>query len=340
LPSKEERSVFKQMIFVKTPLRISFLGGGTDHPEWFRKHGGSVLSTTIDKYAYLYIRRLPDVFDFNYRIAGKTTQEVHRIEEIQHPVIREALRHANGVFPRIEIMYASDLPSRSGMGSSSAFTVALLHGLAALRDQPMAPGELADEAISLEREWLKETVGYQDQIAAAFGGFNCIVFPKSNFFTVEKEVLPPGRQEDLESHLMLFYTGMQRNAHEIEKAKLKNYSARETDLEAFTLQVNKGRDMLRDLNIPIDKFGNCLSGHWMMKKRLDPCVTNTKIDEDFDRAVKAGASGGKLLGAGGGGFLLFVVKPVLQNAVREALRGLKEVSFRFSNAGSNVMQII
>ena len=325
------------MVIVRTPLRVSFLGGGTDHPTWFRQHGGAVLSTTINKYVYLQMRKLPSIFDHNYRVVWSKVEQVKDVSEIDHPVVREVLRNYFPDAPkRFEIVYNADLPARSGLASSSAFTVALLQGLWAQQGKLISQAELAREAIYVEQELLKEPVGCQDQIAVANGGLNRIDFLHDGTFHITPLPLPAVKREALESHMMLFFTRFQRSAGAIEATKIQNYEKKQKNLFRMTELVDEGQDVLLDPNAPISRFGALLHEGWKMKRDLSGSVSNNDIDEAYEAAMAAGASGGKLLGAGGGGFMLFIVKPALQNKVRQALSNLVEVPVKMESRGSHL----
>ncbi len=325
------------MVIIRTPLRISFLGGGTDHPIWFREHGGAVLSTSINKYIYLQIRQLPSIYSFNFRIVWRIIEEIEEIKDIKHPVVREVLRHYFPDVPkRFEISYNADLPSRSGLGSSSAFTVAFLQGLWAQQGRLISQPELAHEAIHVEQDLLKEPVGCQDQVAVAHGGLNRIDFSQDATFRLTPLPLPLGRKEALESHMMFFFTHFEREAGTIEASKIRNFDKKSRHLFRMQHLVDEGQALLLNPNEPISRFGELLNEGWKLKRDLSETVSNYDIDQAYEAAMAAGASGGKLLGAGGGGFLLFIVKPELQPKVREALRNMIEVPIRFEHRGSHI----
>jgi D-glycero-alpha-D-manno-heptose-7-phosphate kinase len=327
------------MIIVRSPLRVSFFGGGTDHPSWFnRPEPGAVLSTTIDKYIYVQLRRLPAVFDFNYRVAWGMLEEVKTLNEIQHPVVREALRHyAVADETGYEVIYNADLPSKSGLGSSSAFTVSFLHALFGNYERLCSKPSLAREAIFVEQQLLKETVGCQDQIAAAYGGLNRIDFSAGGDHRVTPLPVPGARRQELENSMMMFFTGFTRSADEIEKRKLANFGNRTAELRAMYEMVNEGERILLDPTRPISQFGDLLHHAWMAKRSLDDSVSNSFIDEQYEAARRAGALGGKLLGAGGGGFLLMFVPPNRQAAVKAVMDGLTYVPLRMERDGTSVV---
>ncbi len=327
------------MIIVRAPLRVSFFGGGTDHPSWFgRPAPGAVLSTTINKYVYVQLRRLPAVFDFNYRIAWGMLEEVATVNEIQHPVVRAVLKN----YPAeddsgYEVIYNADLPSKTGLGSSSAFTVSLLHAYFGNLERLCSKRFLAREAIFVEQQLLKETVGCQDQIAAAYGGLNRIDFSPDGDHRVKPLQVPSARRHELENSLMMFFTGFTRSADSIEKLKVARFNDRTAQLEAIYNMVDEGERILLDPSVPLAEFGDLLHHAWMEKRQLDESVSNPTIDGNYERARAAGAIGGKLLGAGGGGFLLMFVPPERQAAVRTAMADLTYVPFCMERDGTSVV---
>ncbi|MEO6595992.1 MAG: kinase [Planctomycetota bacterium] len=323
------------MIISRTPFRISFFGGGTDYPDWYRTHGGAVLATTIDKYCYLSCRFLPPFFDYRYRVVWSKVENKRTIEEIEHPVVRCLLGHLN--FTRgIEIHHIGDLPARSGMGSSSAFTVGLLHALHALQGRLVGKQELMHEAIHAEQVLLRETVGSQDQASATNGGFNKITFGQDAHIQVTPMVLRPGRLEQLESHLMLFYTGIVRTASKVAAAYVTDLPQKRRHLRILRDLVDESIDLLAS-DRPIGGFGELLDEAWATKRGLGPGISTGEVDELYARAKAAGALGGKLTGAGGGGFLLLFVPPDEQQAVLAALPELAHVPFRFESQGSQII---
>jgi len=322
------------MIISRTPFRISFFGGGTDYPTWARDHGGAVLSTTFDKYCYISARELPPFFDHKYRITYSKVEDTQSIEQIQHPAIRAVLNEV-GFEAGLEIHCDADLPARSGLGSSSSFVVGLLHAMAALKGNKPSRPWLAQEAIRIEQEVLSENVGSQDQIAAAFGGFNLIEFQPDGGFQVTPVELPDKRLESLESHLMLFFTGFSRIASVVAKSIIENLKNKSTQLHRIRAMVDEALEVLRS-GADIRVIGEMLHQSWEHKRSLTDKVSTAAIDSIYDRARQAGAIGGKLLGAGGGGFLLLYVPPSQQQAVRQALNELVCVPFRFENTGSQI----
>lgn len=324
------------MVITRTPFRISFFGGGTDYPAWYREHGGLVLASTIDKYCYISCRYLPPFFEHKHRIVYSRIENVKKIEEIEHPSVRETLAWA-GCEKGLEIHHDGDLPARAGLGSSSSFTVGLVHAISALEGRYASKEDLAGNSIHIEQNIIKESVGSQDQVSAAFGGFNRIEFKVNDTFQVSPIILPKNRLQELQSHLMLFFTGFTRFASEIAKDKIKNLKSRESDLKCMRQMVDESINILYDKNIPIGDFGKLLHESWLYKRKLSDKVSTPEIDAIFEEAMSVGAMGGKLLGAGGGGFVLFFVKPELQAQVREKLKDLILVPFNFDCSGSRVM---
>jgi D-glycero-alpha-D-manno-heptose-7-phosphate kinase len=324
------------MIISRTPFRVSFFGGGTDYPAWFRKHGGAVLATTIDKYCYISVRVLPPFFAHRYRLVYSVVENVKEISEIQHPAARAVLQW-NGKHDGLEIHHDGDLPARSGLGSSSAFTVGLINAIKALQGRLVSKDELARDAIHIEQCVLREPVGSQDQISAAFGGFNRIAFRPDGSFNLDPIVLPAERHDELQRHLMLFFSGISRYSSEIAQSKIDNIAARACELNAMYEMVDQAIAILRDTDAPLSEFGKLLHEAWSLKKRLSDRVSTDFIDDVYVTACRAGAIGGKVLGAGGGGFVLFFVPPERQAAVREALRELIYVPFKLESAGSRIV---
>ena len=324
------------MIITKTPFRISFFGGGTDHPLWFKKHGGKVLATTFDKYCYISLRPLPPFFDHKYRIVYSNSERVNNINEIEHPSVKEVLKyfHSN---EGVEIHHDGDLPARSGLGSSSSFTVGLINAMNALKGKNCSPYELAGKAIHIEQDLIKECVGSQDQISAAYGGFNEIEFFKDGTFLVEPKLINQERKKDLNDHLMLFFTGVSRLSSEVAESLISNIENCSSQMHELHDMVDEGSKILSNVNIPLEEFGKMLDRTWRNKRSLSNMITNTKIDDIYNAAIKAGALGGKILGAGGGGFVLFFVKPEHQEKVKKALSNFTYVPFKFENTGSKVV---
>ncbi len=323
------------MIISRTPFRVSFFGGGTDYPSWYREHGGAVLSTTINKFTYITCRWLPPFFPHKYRVAYSKVEDVRSPEEIIHPAINAVLSAyecENGV----ELHSDADLPARSGLGSSSAFLVGLLHAMEALLGKRVSPMWLAKEAIRYEQDVLAEHVGSQDQVAAACGGLNIIRFGKDETITVQPVVIRKTRKIALSEHLMLFFTGFSRSASEVAHAQIKNIGNRAEELHTMRAMVDDALSILTS-ETDICDFGKLLHESWMFKRKLSNRITTDRIDEIYETARKAGAIGGKLLGAGGGGFFLLFVRPENQPAVKEALGKLLYVPFELENSGSQII---
>lgn len=324
------------MIITRTPFRISFFGGGTDYPGWFREHGGAVLATTINKYCYITCRHLPPFFEHKHRIVYSHIENVKNNDEIQHPAVRAVFNWAE-INEGIEIHHDGDLPARSGLGSSSSFTVGLLHALKGLNGQMACKEDLARDAIHVEQNIICENVGSQDQVSAAFGGLNRIEFRRNNSFDVSPVILPEYRRAELRDHLMLCFTGFSRIASEVAKSKIDNLKNRERELKLMHSMVDEALSILRNTNDSIELFGKLLNESWQYKRSLSDRVSTPEIDEIYQAAISAGALGGKLLGAGGGGFLLIFAKPENQAAIRDRLNNLIHVPFDFEDSGSRVV---
>lgn len=324
------------MIVTSTPLRISFFGGGTDYPVWYREHGGSVLSTTIDKSCYITCRHLPPFFEYHSRVSYSRVENVTRNEMIEHPSVRACLQYM-GIDEGIEIHHVADLPARTGLGTSSAFTVGLLHALYALKNQMRDKRALAAEAIHVERDLLQEAVGAQDQVSVAHGGFNRINFGQDDSIDVRRVVAPKARVAELEERLALYFTGFSRTASEIAQEQLKVTPHKKQELNSMLQLVDEAEAILAGPNRSMDEFGRLLHEGWKIKRSLTQKISNASIDEIYEAGMSAGALGGKLLGAGGGGFMLFYVPPERRNALREKLKGLLCVPISFSNRGSHVI---
>lgn len=323
------------MIISRTPFRVSFFGGGTDYPKWFQEHGGVVLATSIDKYCYISCRYLPQFFEHNYRIVYSKIENVRTIDEIVHPAVRAVLGHYH-CESGLEIHHDGDLPARSGLGSSSSFTVGLINAVKALGGSYISKEELAAQAINIEQNVIGESVGSQDQISAAFGGFNRIEFLRDGSFQVTPIILQKDRVHELQDHLMLFFTGLSRNAPEIAQSKIENFRNREAELLRMKEMVDESIGLLQ-YGKSIDDFGRLLDESWQYKRTLSNKVTTPEVDAIYDMAIASGAIGGKLLGAGGGGFLLVFAAPEQQARIREKLRHLVHVPFRFENSGSRIV---
>jgi len=323
------------MIISKTPFRISFFGGGTDYPVWYRENQGAVLSTTIDKYCYITIRYLPPFFPHKHRIVYSKIEMVNDINEILHPAVRATLQFVN-IDKGIEIHHDGDLPAKTGLGSSSSFTVGLLNSLYALKGVIPSKLQLAKEAIHIERDILKENVGAQDQVAAAFGGFNKINFNGKDEIKIEPITIGKERIKQLENHLMLFFTGFSRTASDIAKSQIENTPNKKRELSLMYQMVDEAIKILNEKG-DIKDFGKLLHEAWLLKKSLTDKISTPEIDNIYEKALQAGALGGKLLGAGGGGFMVLFVPPENQPGVREKLKNLLEVKFHFENEGSKII---
>lgn len=323
------------MVITRTPFRISFFGGGTDYPAWYRNNGGEVLATTINKYCYISVRYLPPFFWHKFRIVYSKIESRNEISEISHPAVREILRFLK-INKGLEIHHDGDLPARSGLGSSSAFTVGLLNALHALAGRMPNKRQLANESIYMEQKILKETVGSQDQVLASYGGFNHITFHKNGEITIKPMTLPTKRIAELEKHLMLFYTGIPRTASKIAKSYVKKIDNQKKQLQIMQDSVEKAIAILTGKN-NLNEFGELLDEFWQLKKTLSPHVSNSTIDEIYKKAKASGAIGGKLIGAGGGGFLLLFVPPRSQKKVRESLKKFIYVPFKFEHEGSQII---
>jgi D-glycero-alpha-D-manno-heptose-7-phosphate kinase len=323
------------MIICRTPYRISFFGGGTDYPGWYRQHGGAVLAASIDKYCYLTCRYLPPFFEHRIRVVYRKIETCTSIDEISHPVVREALRLLR-IERGVEIHHDGDLPARSGMGSSSAFTVGLLHALHALRGEMPTKHQLAKEAIHLEQEVLQETVGSQDQTVAAYGGLRHVRFQTDGEIEVSPVVLPTGRVAELKSHLMLVYTGIARTAADVARSYVPELESRRRQLRIMGQMVDEAIEILTG-GVNLIAFGELLHEAWLAKRSLSDCVSNSEVDGLYETALEAGAIGGKLTGAGGGGFLLLFVPPERRADVLEALGERIHVPFEFEPGGSQII---
>lgn len=323
------------MIITRTPYRISFLGGGTDYHTWYQQYGGAVLSTTINHYCYLQCRILPPFFEHKSRVVWSKLEEVAQNTDIQHPAVRAVLNYLH-IEQGVEINHQGDLPARSGLGSSSSFTVGLLNGMYALLGMSSNKRELACEAIHIERDILKENVGVQDQIATAYGGFNKIIIKPDGDFEVTPLVLNPNRSQELHNHLLLFFTGVSRTASDVAADKIKSIPNKTQELQRMRELVDEAEKILCS-NESILRFGELLHETWMLKRSLSEKIAPDFIDNIYAKARAAGAIGGKLLGAGGGGFMLFFVKPEDKIKVCDALSELLLVPFNFESSGSSVI---
>lgn len=322
------------MIYTKTPFRMSFFGGGTDFQPYFEEHGGAVLSTTFDKYCYVSVRHLPRFFDYRSQLTYSKIEKVAEAEEFEHPLVRNAMKFLD--MHDLCISYDADLPARSGLGSSSSFAVGLLNAFHALKGQYANSEQLAKEAIYVERELCMESGGWQDQIAAAYGGMNRIDFGP-NGFEVTPVIIQKERKEKLNQNLLMFFTGFSRFSSEIEEQKVKGIHSKTTELKELTQLVQAGESILTDRHGDLDEFGRLLHHAWELKRGIGSGVSTSELDYMYQRAVDHGALGGKLLGAGGGGFFIFYTPEEYQNSVKEALSDLLYVPFRFEDSGTKIL---
>jgi D-glycero-alpha-D-manno-heptose-7-phosphate kinase len=323
------------MIISRTPFRISFFGGGTDYPAWYRHHGGRVLAAAINKYCYISCRYLPPFFEHRFRVVYSKIEDCLRLDEIRHPAVREALRYV-GVDQGVEIHHDGDLPARSGIGSSSSFAVGLLNALYALKGSMATRWDLAREAIHIEQNVLREAVGSQDQVLAAHGGLNQVEFLRNDEILVTPLTLPASRIQDLNAHLMLFFTGISRTASLIAQTYVEDLASKERQLHDMAAMVDEGIRILSGRD-DIAAFGQLLHEAWVAKRSLDRSISTTFVDDLYAAAREGGAIGGKLLGAGGGGFMLLFVRPEHRARVRERLGQLIHVPFSFDFSGSRII---
>lgn len=322
------------MIITKTPFRMSFFGGGTDMPEFFNEHGGAVISTTFDKYCYVIVRHMPPFHPYISELVHNRFERVNDIGEIEHPLIRECMRLHD--IHEIRLTYEGDLPARSGLGTSSTFAVGMLNAFCALKGKMMSKRQLAQEAIKVERDILKEHGGWQDQVAAAYGGLNRIDF-KDNDFSVRPIIICPERKKELDENLLLFYTGIQRFSSEIQADTFAKPIDKTQQLKEMLALVDEAERILTDKNTSLDEFGRLLDTTWKLKRGTGSKISNGGIDKLYETAIKAGALGGKLLGAGGGGFLLFYCEKDKQETLKTALEDLMIVPFSFENEGAQIL---
>lgn len=320
------------MLISRTPFRISFLGGGTDFEAYFKEYGGSVLSTTIDKYCYVTIRQLPALFDYKNQFTYSKIERFNSPDEVEHPIVREALKYIRTY--NVQINYDADLPARSGLATSSAFAVGLLNGLHHYKNETISKMDLAKEAIYLEQNLCREAGGMQDQIAVALGGFNRINFSASGYEVLPMDI-PVTRKEDFSKHLMLFFTGFTHLSAEIALDQSQNISSRLSELHEMKALVDEGVKILSGTG-DLNEFGKLLNSNWKLKRTLSGKITTDFIDDAYNAALKAGATGGKLLGAGGGGFMLFYVEPDKREHVKKALSGLLYEPFKFEQDGTKI----
>jgi|TARA_B100001093_G_scaffold419026_1_gene410477 D-glycero-alpha-D-manno-heptose-7-phosphate kinase len=321
------------MLITKTPYRISFFGGGTDYPEWYRKNGGAFLSTTIDKYVYLTVRQLPSFSDSNYRIVWSKVETVNKIKHIQHNVVREMLNNFK-LKTGMEVHYQGDLPARSGMGSSSSFVVGLMNSLLNIKKKNISKKNLAKKSIYFEQKILNEVVGLQDQISATYGGFNKVDIDKKGNFRIKK-IKITNKIQEFNKNLFLIFTGINRTANEIAGQYVSNLKNKEYEMKEISSQVKEGESLL--LSNRFDDFGHLLHEGWKLKKSLGKVITNKKIDDLYNFSLKNGALGGKILGAGGGGFMLLYVPKNKILSLKKKLKKITVIPFNFSKTGSEIL---
>lgn len=322
------------MVITKTPFRMSFFGGGTDFNEFYNKHGGAVLSTTFDKYCYVTVREFPPFFEFKNHITYSKDEKVNNIEDLDHPLIRNTIKYYG--IDKIRLIYEADLPTRSGLGTSSSFAVGMINAFNALQGKCVTRRKAADDAIYIERVLCNEAGGIQDQIAASFGGFNRINFSQDGY-TVQPIIMDQKRKQQLNDNLMLFFTGMSRFSANIQEETKKSISSKESDLLKMLELVDEAENILTNNNIPLDNFGKLLDYTWRLKRGISNGISNNDIDIQYQKALEAGALGGKLLGAGGGGFMLYYVPKENQDAVKKVMEDKIFVPFKFENEGSQII---
>ena len=324
------------MIITRTPFRISFFGGRTDYPVWYRQNGGAVLSSTINKYCYISTRYLPPFFDHKFRIRYSTREETQNIDQIKHPAVKACLEYLN-LGRGVEMVHTSDLPARSGIGSSSAFTVGFLNSLYALKGKIITKRQLARDAIHIEQNLIKESVGSQDQVATSFGGLNKIEFGGDNDFYVYPITISKEKIDFFQSHLLLFFTGLSRTASDIASEQIRKTSGKKAELKAMMEMVAEASDILNGVIGNFNDLGKLLHESWKLKMALTKLIANSAIKDIYKSALDAGALGGKLLGAGGGGFMLFFAPPERHAMIRAKLEGLLHVPFAFENLGTQIV---
>lgn len=324
------------MIICQTPFRISFFGGGTDYPLWYKEHGGAVISTAINKYGYISCRRLPPFFTHKHRLVYSNIELVNEISEIEHPAVKAVFKYLN-VTDGLEIHYDGDLPANSGIGSSSSFTVGLLNTLYALHGNMKTKKFLAEQTIHIEQNLIKETVGSQDQIAAAFGGFNRINFYPNGQFEVQPIKISPERIDKFKGKLLLFFTGFSRIAEAVAKSQIENIKNNEAPLLRMREMVDEAQDVFQSSTSDFDDIGRMLHEAWLLKRELSQKISNPEINEIYEIGRKHGGLGGKILGAGGGGFFLFYAPEESHQRIRGALSHLIEVDFDFDFGGSKII---
>ena len=322
------------MIITKTPFRMSFFGGGTDIENYFRENGGAVLSTSFDKYCYVTVRHLPRFFDYSTELSYSRIERVTDVEDIKHPAVREAMKMLD--MHEIRLTYEADLPARSGLGTSSSFAVGMLNAFHALKGKYADKKKLANEAIFLERILCNEAGGWQDQIAASYGGFNRINF-NADGYEVLPVIISPERKKQLNENLMMFFTGFTRFSASVQQANHLGSKDKTAHLKEMYALVDDAEKVLTDKNVSLDDFGRLLDYTWRLKRRIGSAVSTDSIDRLYERGIKAGAIGGKLLGAGGGGFLVFYVQPEKKEAVKNTMKDLMYIPFEFETSGTQVI---
>ncbi len=322
------------MIITETPFRMSFFGGGTDMEDFFREYGGAVLSTTFDKYCYVNVRHLPRFFDYSTELSYSKTERVTDVEQIQHPAIRNAMKMLD--MHELRLTYEADLPARSGLGTSSSFAVGMLNAFYALKGKYADKKKLADEAIYLERVLCQEAGGWQDQIAAAYGGLNRINF-NADGYEVCPVIISPERKKRLNNNLLMFFTGFTRFSSDVQKQNAIGKADKVMQLKEMLSLVDDAERLLADRDSDLDEFGRLLDHTWKLKRQTGSAVSTSNIDNLYEKGMKAGALGGKLLGAGGGGFLVFYVQPEKQESVKLAMEDLMYIPFEFEDSGTRVI---
>lgn len=323
------------MIITKTPFRMSFFGGGTDMELFFRHYGGAVLSTTFDKYCYVNVRHLPRFFEYSTELTYSRTERVMDVESIEHPAIRNAMKMLD--MHEIRLTYEADLPARSGLGTSSSFAVGMLNAFYCLKGKYADKKKLADEAIYLERKLCQEAGGWQDQIAASFGGMNRIQFNIDGTYEVRPIIIYPERKKQLNESLLMFFTGFTRVSSDMQKANVPGYKEKIKQLQEMYRLVDEAEAVLEEKHSDLDDFGRMLDRTWHLKRQTGGAITSDSIDGLYEKGIAAGALGGKLLGAGGGGFLLFYVRPEKRISVMNAMKDLLYVPFCFEDGGTQVI---
>lgn len=323
------------MIITKTPFRMSFFGGGTDMENFFKEYGGAVISTTFDKYCYVNVRHLPRFFEYSTELSYSRMERVTDIDEIEHPAIRNAMKMLD--MREIRLTYEADLPARSGLGTSSSFAVGMLNAFYALKGKYADKKKLADETIHLERVLCNEAGGWQDQIAASYGGLNRINFNKDGTYDVFPIIIHPDRKRRLNDSLLMFFTGFTRLSSEMQTKNKAGYEEHIEQLKQMLSLVDEAEKILVDDDADLDDFGRLLDKTWRLKRQTGGAITTNSIDDLYERGIKAGALGGKLLGAGGGGFLVFYVCRDKRQAVMEAMKDLLYVPFEFEDGGTRVI---